>query len=108
MKDVLVFLSPASGDLLPAGAHYGLALARVYGAELSALIAELEPLNELPEPVNMQVDAANSLSSSSPTRRLAQTADLISAAANSANVSCEVFGTGSGCLSLRERVICLA
>lgn len=104
MKDLLLFLSPASGDLLPAGAHYGLALARAHGAGLSALIAEIEPLNVLPEPDNMQADDA-AVEPASLTERRARTAELVLSAANSANVTCEILGAGGGYLNIRERVI---
>jgi nucleotide-binding universal stress UspA family protein len=107
MRDILVFLSPSvcRDDLSRAG-HYGVALARMYGAHLSALIADIEPdLSDLPaEPDIRQVGTTASKSTLS-SERVARTAQLFQSAATDANVSCDILQTENQSISLRERMI---
>ncbi|WP_084305026.1 universal stress protein [Bradyrhizobium sp. ARR65] len=108
MKDILVFLSPsACRDNLSAGGHYAIALARTYGAHLSALIADIEPdLRDLaPEPDIRQVERASATPTSS-SERVARTAELVQSAATDASVSCDILQTNNNePASLRERMI---
>jgi nucleotide-binding universal stress UspA family protein len=107
MKDVLVLLSAAPGDSLSSGTHYALGLARAHGAHLSALIAEIEPVNLSPEPDTMQAcDAGVELPSLA--EQLARTQELVFSAAKAADVPCEIIATDGEFPSLRERLICLA
>jgi len=107
MKDVLVFLSPSEcrDDLSPGG-HYAIALARMYGAHLSALIADIETdLGELPpEPDIRQAGTAPRKPPSS-SERVARTAELIQFAATDADVPCDILRAESQSTPLRERMI---
>src|SRR5215475_7179611 len=107
MKDILVFLSPAAQDILSPAGRYAIALARMHGAHLSALIADIEPdlsVDLLPEPDIRQVERAATEPPLS-TERVARTAKLVQSAAADAGVSCDILQTESQSLSLRERII---
>jgi nucleotide-binding universal stress UspA family protein len=107
MKDILVFLPPSvCRDALSSGGHYAIALARLYGAHLSALIADIEtdPGDLPPEPDIRQVGTA-ARKPSSANERAARTAELVQSAATDANVSCDVVQTENQSASLRERII---
>src|SRR5262245_56594325 len=107
MKDILVFLSPSvCRDNLSRGGHHAIALARMYGAHLSALIADIEADlgDSPPEPDIRQVGTTASKSMVS-TERVARTAQLVQSAAADANVSCDILQTESPSISLRERII---
>src|SRR5262245_54686728 len=107
MKDILVFLSPsARNDSLSGGARYAIALARMRGAHLSALIEETEAdLYDLPtEPDIRQVEKATTRPAL-PAERVARTAELVQSAAADAKLSCDVLGTDDQSVSLRERII---
>jgi nucleotide-binding universal stress UspA family protein len=107
MKDILVFLpSSMCTDALSRGGHYGIALARLYGAHLSALIADIDtdPGDLPPEPDIRQVGTAAN-KASSPNERLARAAELVRSAATDANISCDVLQTSDPSTSLRERLI---
>jgi nucleotide-binding universal stress UspA family protein len=107
MKDLLVFLSPSlCRDKLSRGGHYAIALARMYGAHLSALIADIEAgLGDLPpEPDIRQVGTTTSKPTLS-SERVARTAEFVQSAATDANVSCDILQTENQSVSLRERII---
>jgi nucleotide-binding universal stress UspA family protein len=107
MKDILVFLSPsARRDNLSGGAHYAIALARMYGAHLSALIADIETdLYDLPpEPDIRQVERSNTKPMSS-RERLARMAERIQSAATDAKVPCDILRTEDQSVSLRQRIV---
>ena len=107
MKDILVFLSPSvCRDELSRGGQYAIALARMYRAHLSALIADIEPdLADLPpEPDIRQVGSAPRMQTSS-SERLSRTAVLVQSAATDANVSCDILQTENKSVPLRERII---
>ena len=107
MKDILVFLSPsADGNSLSRGTHYAIALARMHGAHLSALIADIESdLHDLPsEPDIRQVERAADKPPSS-SERVARMAELVQSAAKDANLSCDIIQTPDQSVSLREQVI---
>jgi nucleotide-binding universal stress UspA family protein len=107
MKEILVFLSSsARGDNLSAGANYAIALARMYGAHLSALIADIEPeLDDLPpEPDIRQVERVATGPTLS-TERMVRTAQLVQSAATDASVSCDILPVDDPTVSLRERII---
>jgi len=107
MKDILVFLSPSvCRDNLSRGGHHAIALARMYGAHLSALIADIEADlgDSPPEPDIRQVGTTASKSMVS-TERVARTAQLVQSAAADANVSCDILQTENPSISLRERII---
>lgn len=108
MKDVLVVVSPTSGDQLSAGADYAVDLARVQAAHLSVLIEEIEAdrLGASPEPDNMQADHTIIEPISLP-ERLARMKELIRAATKLANVPCEIIERHEFA-SLREGLIYLA
>lgn len=112
MKDILVFLSPSvCRDNLSRGGHYAIALARLYGAHLSALIADIETdLGDRPPEADIrQVGSATSkptLSSATlSSERVAQTAELVQSAATDANVSCDILQPDDQSASLREHII---
>jgi len=107
MKEILVFLSsPAHRDGLSAGVHYAIAMARTYGAHLSALIGDIEPeLHDLPpEPDIRQVERVATDPTLS-TERIARTAELVQSAAMDASVSCDILRVDDPTVSLRERII---
>lgn len=107
MKDILVFLSPSlCRDKLSRGGHYAIALARMYGTHLSALIADIEiDLGDLaPEPDIRQVERASAKPTLS-SERVARTAELVQSAATDAGVSCDILETDNQPASLRERII---
>jgi nucleotide-binding universal stress UspA family protein len=107
MNDILVFLSPSvCRDNLSRGGHYAIALARTYGAHLSALIADIETdLGDLPpEPDIRQVGSAPGKRTSS-SERVTRTAELVRSAAADANVSCDILQTENQPVALRERII---
>ena len=106
MKDLLTVATPAFGNTLGSAASYALAAAGLSGAHLTALIGEIEPVSaDLPaEPDNMQ-GASQWVEPLSAAERLARTAELIEAAAKSANVPLTLLLDGSGSVSLREMLI---
>jgi nucleotide-binding universal stress UspA family protein len=109
MKDILVFLPPSvCRDELSRGGHYAIALSRMYGAHLAALIADIDieaDLGDLPpEPDIRQVGTAASKPTSS-SERVARTAELVQAAATDAKVACDILQIDNKSLSLRERMI---
>ena len=109
MKDILVFLPPSvCRNELSRGAHYAVALARMYGAHLSALIADIDIETDFgdlpPEPDIRQVGTAVSKPTSS-SERVARTAELVQSATTDANVSCDILQTDNESTSLRERMI---
>lgn len=107
MKDILVFLSPsACRDNLSRGGQYATVLARMYGAHLSALIADIEAdlADFPPEPDIRQAGSASSPPTSS-SERMARTAELVQSAATDANVSCDVLQIENHSVSLRERIV---
>ena len=96
MKDIVVFLSPSMcRDNLSRGGQYAIALARMYGAHLSALIADIE--------ADLAASAPGKQTSSS--ERIARTAELVQSAATDANVSCDILQTENQSAPLRERII---
>jgi nucleotide-binding universal stress UspA family protein len=106
MKDILVFLTAsANRDSLSRAGQYGIALARLYGAHLSALIADIDtdPGDLPPKPDIRQVGTAAS-KPPSPGERLARTAEFVQSAATNANVACDVLQNNEP-MSLRERLI---
>ncbi len=107
MKDILVFLSPSAGkDDLSGGARYAIGLARLYGARLSALIAEIEAdLADLPPEPDIRQAGSAPRKQTSPIERAARTAELIQSAAADANVPCDILQAENPSVSLRERVI---
>jgi nucleotide-binding universal stress UspA family protein len=107
MKDILIFLSPATRrDSLSGGGRYAIAMARGHGAHLSALIAHIEgDFGDLPpEPDIRQVERATAEPPSS-SEWVARTAKLVLSAAKDARVSCDILDCESRSVSLRERMI---
>jgi nucleotide-binding universal stress UspA family protein len=105
MRDVLVFLSSNFGNRLSSGAQYALGLADACGARLSALIADIEPLNvPSPKPDTMQAYDADA-ERRSLAEQLTRIPELLLAAANAADVPCEILAPDGDFLTLRERVI---
>jgi len=107
MKDILVFLSPsADGNSLSGGAHYAIAVARMQGAHLTALIADIESdLHDLPpEPDIRQIEKA-AIKPRSSSERVARMAELLQSAARDAGVPCDTLQTADQSVSLREQVI---
>jgi nucleotide-binding universal stress UspA family protein len=107
MKDILVFLSPSMcRDNLSRGGQYAIALARMYGAHLSALIADIESdLADLPpEPDIRQAGSAPGKPTSS-SERIARTAELVQSAATDANVPCDILQIENQSGPFRERMI---
>jgi nucleotide-binding universal stress UspA family protein len=107
MKDLLVFLSPsAGGNSLAGGAHYATALARMHGAHLSALIADIEPdLHDLPPEPDIRQVERTAIRPTSSSERVARMAELVQSAAKDASVSCDIIQTQDQSVSLREQVI---
>ena len=107
MKDILVFLSPsADGNSLSGGAHYAIALARMHGAHLSALIADIESdLHDLPPEPDIRQVERTAIKPTSSSERVARMAELVQSAARGANVLCDTIQTGDQSVSLREQVI---
>ncbi|HVX79543.1 MAG TPA: universal stress protein [Bradyrhizobium sp.] len=107
MKDILVFLSPsAQTDSLPDAAHYAIALARIHGAHLSALIADIETdLYDLPPEADIrQVEKAATQPISS-SERVARVAALVRSAAADATLACDILPAEDQSVPLRERII---
>ena len=108
MKDILVFLAASAGrDTISRAGHYAVALARMHGAHLSALIADIEPDlcgESLPQPDIRQVERTATEPPLS-TERVARTAKLVLSAAADANLSCDILQADNQSVSLRERVI---
>ncbi len=106
MKDILVFLSPSGRDDLSGGARYANGVARIYGAHLSALIAEIETdLADLPPEPDIRQAGSAPRKQASPTERAARTAELVQSAAADANVPCDILQAETPTVSLRERVV---
>jgi len=107
MKDLLVFLSPsAGGNNLSSGAHYAIALARMHGAHLSALIADIESdLHDLPPEPDIRQVERTAIKPTSSSERVARMAELVQSAARGANVLCDTIQTADQSVSLREQVI---
>jgi nucleotide-binding universal stress UspA family protein len=106
MKDILVFLSPSvCRDNLSRGGEYATALARMYGAHLSVLIADIEAdLADLPPKPDIRQAGSPPPKPTSSTERVARTAQLVQSAAAGANVSCDILQIEDHSLPLRERL----
>ena len=107
MKDILAFLSTSTRrDNLSGGAHYAIALARMYGAHLSALIADVEAdlYDRPPEPDIRQAERTITKPTSS-SERVAWMAKLVQSAATDASVSSDILHAEDPSVSLRERII---
>jgi nucleotide-binding universal stress UspA family protein len=107
MKDLLVFLSPAvCRDKLSHAGNAAVALARIYGAHLSAFIADIETnLGDPPlEPDIRQVGIASAKSTSS-SERIARTAGFVQSAAAHASVPCDILRADGPSASLRGRIV---
>lgn len=107
MKDILVFLSPAAdGDSLSDGALYAIATARMQGAHLTALIADIESgLHDLPPEPDIRQIERPSVKPRPSRERVARTAEVLKSAAKDAGVPCDTLQTADQSLSLREQVI---
>jgi nucleotide-binding universal stress UspA family protein len=107
MKDLLVFLSPSPRrDQLSVGAHCAIALARMYGAHLSAMVADIEPdLCDMPPEPDIRQVARVATKPVSSSQRVARMAEIIQSAAADAKLPCDILGTESQFASLRERLI---
>lgn len=106
MKDMLVVIAPVTGGKLGFGPDYALALARLNGAHLTALIAEIEVDSAVGHVTSDNIrDRAEETVSVSAVARRAQTASLIESAAARFNVSCTVLPDDNASLSLREALI---
>jgi nucleotide-binding universal stress UspA family protein len=107
MKDILVFLSPSvCRDDLSRGGQHAIALARMYRAHLSALIADIEPdLSDLPPEPDIRQAGSVSRKQTSSSERVARTAELVQSAAKDANVSCDILQTENQSVPLRERIV---
>lgn len=106
MKDLLTVPTLHSENELGSAAQFTLALARSFGAHLTALITEIEPGLPSPpiEPDNMQggVEAPESLS---PSERVARIASLVQEASALAGVPCTILQEERGSSSLRKVLI---
>jgi nucleotide-binding universal stress UspA family protein len=107
MKDLLVFLSPSPRqDHLSVGAHYAISLARMYGAHLSAMIADIEPdLCDMPPEPDIRQVASVAIKPVSSSERVARMAELVQSAAADAKLPCDILGAESRFASLREQII---
>jgi nucleotide-binding universal stress UspA family protein len=107
MKDILVFLSPSvCTDNLSRGGQYAIAVARMYGAHLSALIADIEPdLADLPPEPDIRQAGSAPREQTSSSERVARTAELVQSAATDANVSCDILEIEDQSIPLREQII---
>ena len=107
MKDILVFLSPSvCRDDLSRGGQYAIAIARMYHAHLSALIADIEPdLADLPPEPDIRQAGSVPRKRTSSSERVARTGELVQSAATDANVSCDILQTENQSIPLRERIV---